>query len=180
MKVLGIDIGGTGIKGAVVDTKHGVLKTDRLRLLTPHPANPDAVTEVVGTLVQHFDWEDRVGCTFPGVVKGGGTVQTAANLVPDWIGVDAGALFSEATDCAVTLSNDADAAGLAEVAFGAARGHDGVVVVITLGTGIGTAVVHGGRLVPNTELGHVPLHGDDAEKYAAELVREREDLSFEE
>jgi polyphosphate glucokinase len=179
MKVLGIDIGGTGIKGAVVDTKHGVLKTDRLRLLTPHPAMPDAVTDVVRTLVEHFDWTDPIGCTFPGVTKGG-TIHTAANLVPDWVGVDASTVFGEATGCPVTISNDADAAGLAEVLFGAARGNQGVVVMVTLGTGIGTAVVHDGRLVPNTELGHLPLHGDDAEKYAAELVREREDLSFEE
>jgi polyphosphate glucokinase len=179
MKVLGIDIGGTGIKGAVVDTKHGVLKTDRLRLLTPHPAEPDAVTDVVRTLVEHFDWNDPIGCTFPGVTKGG-MIHTAANLVSDWIGLDAATLFGDATKCPVTISNDADAAGLAEVAFGAARGNRGVVVVVTLGTGIGTAVVHDGHLVPNTELGHLPLHGDDAEKYAAELVREREDLSYEE
>jgi polyphosphate glucokinase len=178
MKVLGIDIGGTGIKGAVVDTKHGVLKTDRLRLLTPHPAQPEPVAEVVKTLSSHFDWSGPIGCTFPGVTKGG-TIHTAANLVPDWIGRDAASLFGEATGCSVTVLNDADAAGLAEVAFGAARGNHGVVVVATLGTGIGTALVHGGRLVPNTEFGHVSLHGSDAEKYAAELVREQENLSFE-
>jgi len=179
MRVLGIDIGGTGIKGGVVDTKHGVLKTDRLRLLTPHPAMPDAVAEVVQTLTKHFDWTGPIGCTFPGVTKGG-TIHTAANLVPEWKGVDASALFGQATGQPVTVLNDADAAGLAEVAFGAARGNDGVVMMITLGTGIGTALVHDGRLVPNTEMGHVMLHGDDAEKYAAELVREREDLSYEE
>jgi polyphosphate glucokinase len=179
MRVLGIDIGGTGIKGAVVDTKHGVLKTDRLRLLTPHPAAPDAVAEVVQTLTQHFDWAGPIGCTFPGVTKGG-TIHTAANLVPEWKGVDASTLFGEATGQPVTVLNDADAAGLAEVAFGAARGNDGVVMMITLGTGIGTALVHDGRLVPNTEMGHVKLHDDDAEKYAAELVREREDLSYQE
>jgi polyphosphate glucokinase len=179
MKVLGIDIGGTGIKGAVVDTKQGVLKTDRLRLLTPHPAQPDAVAEVVQTLTQHFDWSGPVGCTFPGVTKGG-TIHTAANLVPEWEGVDGAKLFGEATGCPVTLLNDADAAGLAEVAFGAARGSDGLVLMVTLGTGIGSALVLGGRLVPNTELGHVTLRGSDAEKYAAELVRERENLSYDE
>jgi len=178
MKVLGIDIGGTGIKGAVVDTKHGVLKTDRLRLLTPHPAEPEQVADVVQTLTRHFDWSGPIGCTFPGVTKGG-TIHTAANLVPDWVGRDAAALFGEATGCPVVLLNDGDAAGLAEVAFGAARGNDGVVMMITLGTGIGTALVHGGRLVPNTEFGHVSLHGGDAEKYAAELVRERENLTYE-
>jgi polyphosphate glucokinase len=179
MKVLGIDIGGTGIKGAVVDVKHGVLKTDRLRLLTPHPAEPDAVADVIKTLTAHFEWSGPIGCTFPGVTKGG-TIHTAANLVPEWIGLDGATLFAKATGCPVTVLNDADAAGLAEVSFGAARGNDGVVMVVTLGTGIGTALVQGGRLVPNTELGHVALHGDDAEKYAAELVREREDLSYEE
>jgi polyphosphate glucokinase len=179
MKALGIDIGGTGIKGAVVDTKHGVLKTDRLRLLTPHPAPPRAVAEVVQTLTRHFEWSGPVGCTFPGVTKGG-TIHTAANLVSDWVGVDGAELFGDATGCQVTVLNDADAAGLAEVAFGAARGNDGLVLMITLGTGIGSALVHGGRLVPNTEFGHVALHGDDAEKYAAELVRERENLSYDE
>jgi polyphosphate glucokinase len=178
MKVLGIDIGGTGIKGAVVDTKHGVLKTDRLRLLTPHPAQPDAVAEVVQTLTRHFDWTGPIGCTFPGVTKGG-TIHTAANLVPEWEGIDGASLFGSATGCPVTVLNDADAAGLAEVAFGAARGNDGVVLMITLGTGIGSALIEGGSLVPNTELGHVSLHGDDAEKYAAEIVRERDDLSYE-
>jgi polyphosphate glucokinase len=177
MRVLGIDIGGTGIKGAVVDTKHGVLKTDRLRLLTPHPAEPRAVADVVQTLVGHFDWSGPIGCTFPGVTKGG-TIHTAANLVDGWVGVDAAVLFGEATGCPVTVLNDADAAGLAEVAFGAARGHEGLVMMITLGTGIGTAIVHDGVLVPNTELGHIALHGDDAEKYASEIVREREDLGY--
>jgi polyphosphate glucokinase len=178
MKVLGIDIGGTGIKGAVVDVKHGVLKTDRLRLLTPHPAEPDAVADVLRTLTEHFEWSGPIGCTFPGVIKDG-TVHTAANLVPDWVGLDASEVFAKATGSPVTVLNDADAAGLAEVTFGAARGNDGLVMVVTLGTGIGSALVYGGRLVPNTELGHVSLHGDDAEKYAAELVREREDLSYE-
>jgi polyphosphate glucokinase len=179
MKALGIDIGGTGIKGAVVDTKHGVLKTDRLRLLTPHPAEPDAVAEVVQTLARHFDWTGPVGCTFPGVTKGG-LVHTAANLDPSWIGLDGANLFATATGCPVTVLNDADAAGLAEAAFGAARGNEGVVLMVTLGTGIGTALVCDGRLVPNTELGHVPLNGGDAEKYAAEIVRERDNLGYDE
>jgi polyphosphate glucokinase len=179
MKALGIDIGGTGIKGAVVDTKHGVLKTDRLRLLTPHPAEPDAVAAVVQTLTSHFDWTGPVGCTFPGVTMGG-TIHTAANLAPDWIGVDGAELFAKTTNCPVTVLNDADAAGLAEVAFGAARGNEGVILMVTLGTGIGTALVHGGKLVPNIELGHLPLHGGDAEKYAAEIVRERDNLTYDE
>lgn len=179
MKVLGIDIGGTGIKGAVVDTKRGVLKTDRLRLLTPHPATPDAVAGVLRTLVEHFEWKGPVGCTFPGVTKAG-TIHTAANLTPEWIGADAAQRFSEVTGCPVSVLNDADAAGLAEAAFGAADEHRGVVMVLTLGTGIGSALLLGGHLVPNTELGHLPLHGGDAEKYASELVREEQGLSWEE
>jgi polyphosphate glucokinase len=177
VKVLGIDIGGTGIKGAVVDTKRGVLKTDRLRLLTPEHPDPAKVSAVLATIVSHFDWDGPIGCTFPGVTKDG-TIHTAANLVPDWIGQDAAATFGQATGCPVTVLNDADAAGLAETAFGAAAARRGVVVTVTLGTGIGTAVVHDGTLVPNTELGHLPLHGGDAEKYASELVRERENLDY--
>jgi polyphosphate glucokinase len=177
VKILGIDIGGTGIKGAVVDTKRGVLKTDRLRLLTPHPATPDAVADVVGTLARHFEWSGPIGCTFPGVTKGS-VVHTAANLDPAWIDRDGGELFGKVTGCEVTLMNDADAAGVAEHAFGAANGHVGLVIVLTLGTGIGSAVVHAGNLVPNTELGHLALHGQDAERYAADSVREAAGLSW--
>ncbi len=178
MKVLGIDIGGSGIKGAVVDAKRGVLKTDRLRLLTPRPATPEAITGVIQTLVKHFEWEGPIGCTFPGVIAGG-IVHTAANLEAEWIGVDAAHMFSDATGCEVSLVNDADAAGLAEVAFGAAEKQDGTVILATLGTGIGSALLLDGRLVPNTELGHLILHGAAAEKYAADSVREAEDLSWE-
>jgi polyphosphate glucokinase len=177
MKVLGIDIGGTGIKGAVVDTKHGVLKSDRLRLLTPEAPTPDAVAGVVRTLTRHFDWDGAVGCTFPGVVRDG-TIETAANLTPDWIGVDSHELFASATGCPVHVLNDADAAGVAEQRFGAADGQAGVVILVTLGTGIGSALLVDGHLVPNTELGHLPLQGGDAEKYAAESVREHEGLSW--
>ncbi len=177
MKVFGIDIGGTGIKGGVVDTKRGVLKSDRLRLLTPHPANPDDVAEVVRKLVSHFDWDGHVGCTYPGVVQNG-ISHTAANLTPDWIGLDVDALFTKATGCDVTVLNDADAAGLAEVRFGAAAGHRGTVLLLTLGTGIGSALIADGQLVRNTELGHIKLHGDDAERYASGLVRETEKLDY--
>jgi len=178
VKVLGIDIGGTGIKGAVVDTKRGVLKTDRLRLLTPHPAEPDAVAGVVRTLVRHFDWEGPIGCTFPGVVRAG-IVHTAPNLTPSWVGVDGADLFSEAAGHPVTVLNDADAAGVAEDAFGAAAEVTGTALLITLGTGIGSALVVDGTLVPNTELGHLVLRGADAEDYAADSVRERLELSWE-
>ena len=178
MKVLGIDIGGTGIKGAVVDTRRGVFKTDRIRILTPQPATPDTVTEVVHRIVRHFEWDGSVGCTFPGVVRHG-TIHTAANLDPGWIELPAEATFQARTGHGVTVLNDADAAGLAEVRFGTKRARSGVVILLTFGTGIGSALFVDGKLVPNTELGHLELHGDDAERYAAELARERENLDWE-
>ena len=179
MTLLGIDIGGSGVKGAVVDTRKGVFVTDRLRLATPRPATPTAVAGVVGQIVEHLDWRGPAGITFPGVVSRG-VIHTAANLEPEWIGVDAEAVFSDVIERPVAVLNDADAAGVAEQAFGAARKVAGSVLVVTLGTGIGTALINHGQLVPNLELGHLPLHGGDAEKYAAEAVREREGLSFEE
>jgi polyphosphate glucokinase len=179
MKILGIDIGGTGIKGAVVDAKKGVFTTDRLRIATPSPATPESVGAVVGQITQHFDWDGLIGCTFPGVVMHG-TVHTAANLDKSWINVDAAKHFGKVTGRTVNVMNDADAAGVGEQRFGAARKVDGLVIMITLGTGIGSAVLHNGDLVPNSELGHLELNGGDAEKYAAELVREREALSWEE
>jgi polyphosphate glucokinase len=179
MKYLGIDIGGTGVKGAVVDIKKGVFVTDRLRFETPRPATPDAMATLVTQIVQHFEWDGRVGCTFPGVVQHG-IIHTAANLDRSWIGVDAQKHFGKATGLHVSVINDADAAGVAEQAFGAARKDAGSVLLVTLGTGIGTALIHHGSLVPNTELGHLPLNGMDAEKYASELVREKQLLSWEE
>lgn len=185
MKILGIDIGGTGIKGAVVDTSKGVFRTDRLRILTPHPAEPDAVADVVRRISRHFDWDGPVGCTFPGVVKHG-IIQTAVNLGEAWVGLPADETFAKATGCSpVAVLNDADAAGDAEMVFGAGKEHGklgpaGVVIVVTLGTGIGTAVFVDGHLVPNTELGHIELRGGDAEKYAAESVRETQALGWEE
>jgi polyphosphate glucokinase len=177
MKLLGIDIGGSGVKGAVVDTRKGVFVTDRLRLATPQPATPEAVAGVVGQIVDHLDWRGPAGITFPGVVTKG-VIHTAANLEPSWIGVDAESVFSDVIERPVSVLNDADAAGVAEQAFGAARKVSGSVLVVTLGTGIGTALINHGTLVPNLELGHLSLHGADAEHYAAEAVRDREGLSF--
>ena len=179
MKALGIDIGGTGIKGAVVDTKKGRLLTDRLRLLTPEPATPASVATTVAAVAEHFEWEGPIGCTFPGVVKAG-HIHTAANVDDSWIDADAADVFSEATGCPVTIVNDADAAGEAETRFGAAKGKPGVVITVTLGTGIGSAVVVDGRLLPNTELGHLTLRGDKAEAWAANSVRERLELDWDE
>lgn len=178
MVTMGIDIGGTGIKGAPVDLVTGTLTTKRLRILTPKPATPEAVADVVAAVAGAFpDVDGPVGCAFPAVVRRGITM-TAANVDPSWIGCDADALFTERLGREVHLLNDADAAGVAEVAFGAARGNDGVVLMITLGTGVGTALFTGGRLVPNTELGHIELDGEDAELRVAERVRIEKGLSW--
>jgi polyphosphate glucokinase len=175
---LGIDIGGTGIKGAPVDTSTGELLSSRHRIVTPQPATPDAVAAVVAELAKEFDWTGPFGATFPAVVKQG-TVHTAANVDGAWIGCDASALFSEACGgVPVTVLNDGDAAGIAEVEFGAGRDREGTVVMVTLGTGIGSSVFVEGRLVPNTELGHLKVRGKDAERRAAESVRERQQLSW--
>ncbi|MFN8024823.1 MAG: ROK family protein [Acidimicrobiia bacterium] len=175
--VLGIDVGGTGIKGAPVDTRTGRLLADRHRILTPQPATPAAVAEVVGELAKFFDWTGPSGATFPAVIKHG-VAYTAANVDKSWIGTDAAELFAQAIGGDVTVVNDADAAGIAEMQFGAARGRDGVVIMVTLGTGIGSAVFHDGVLLPNTELGHLQMDGQDAEDLAAESVREADDLSW--
>lgn len=174
---LGIDIGGTGIKGAPVDLEKGELTTERFRLLTPKPATPEAVAKTVAEVVKHFGYEGRVGCTFPAVVKHG-VVHTASNVDKSWIGTDARAAFEEATGCTFTITNDADCAGVAEMQFGAGAGRMGVVIVATLGTGIGTAVFHDGKLLPNTELGHIEIRGKDAEDRAADSVREAKKLDW--
>jgi polyphosphate glucokinase len=176
-QVLGIDIGGTGIKGAPVDVAAGKLVTERRKLDTPHPARPDAVAEVVQELVTGFGWTGPIGCTFPGVIASG-QVRTAANVDPEWIGVDAAGLFGKVTGQQVTVVNDADAAGLAEMRFGAGVGQQGTVLMLTFGTGIGSALFIDGTLVPNTEFGHIEIRGKDAEKRASELVREERDLSW--
>jgi polyphosphate glucokinase len=176
-QVFGIDIGGTGIKGAPVDVAGGKLTADRRKLLTPHPAKPDAVAEVVGELVKSFEWTGAIGLTFPGVVADG-EIRTAANLDSDWIGVNARDLFGQATGQLVTVINDADAAGVAEMKFGAGVGKKGTVLMLTLGTGIGSALFIDGMLVPNTEFGHIEIRGKDAEKRASEHAREERDLSW--
>ncbi len=175
--IVGVDIGGTGIKGALVDITAGKLAAPRARLSTPHPATPAAVAETVGEVLKQIDADGPVGLTLPAVVRGG-TVETAANIDASWIGVDAVDLFSRATGRLVAVVNDADAAGLAEVRFGAGRSVTGVIAVITLGTGIGSAILVDGKLVPNTEFGHLPLHHGDAENWAAEFVRENDELSW--
>jgi len=172
----GIDIGGSGIKGATVDLVRGELLVERLRLETPHPATPPAVAKTVGKVVDHFGWTGEVGVTFPAVIKNG-VAHTAANVDKSWIGTDVSAVLRTAGP--VTVLNDADAAGVAEVRYGAGREVGGVVIVVTLGTGIGSALFVDGRLVPNTEFGHLEIDGHDAETRAADSAREREDLTWE-
>jgi polyphosphate glucokinase len=177
MHVLGIDIGGTGIKGAPVDLASGTLLAERYRVLTPNPATPKACAQCVAEIAQHFNWNDRIGCGYPGVVKNGVTM-TAANVDAGWIEFDAKTMIEQETHCKTSMINDADAAGLAEMTYGAGRGVHGVVFMITLGTGIGTAIFVNGELVPNTELGHLEIRGKDAEKRAADSARIRKDLSW--
>jgi polyphosphate glucokinase len=178
MEILGVDIGGSGIKGALVDIDRGVLVSDRHRIATPQPAKPEAVAEVVAEVARHFKWQDPIGCTFPAIVHHGVTL-SAANVHKAWIGADARALFKSATNCPVYVINDADAAGIAEMEFGAGKGKQGVVIMLTLGTGIGSAVFSNGILVPNTEFGHMEVRGKDAEHRAADSIRKEEDLSWE-
>jgi polyphosphate glucokinase len=175
--VVGIDIGGTGIKGAPVDIASGHLAAERVRLQTPLPATPQAVADVVGDVLQQIGMPGPVGLTLPAVVRAG-IVETASHIDHAWIGVDAVDLFSKAIGRAVAVVNDADAAGIAEVRFGAGRGRAGVIAVITLGTGIGSALFADGTLVQNSELGHLPLHHGNAEDWAAESVREHDELSW--
>jgi polyphosphate glucokinase len=177
MHALGIDIGGTGIKGAPVDVAAGKLLADRKKIATPHPAVPDAVAEVVSQLVTSFEWSGPIGITFPGVVTNGVT-RTAANLDPAWVGLDARALFAKAAGNPVQVLNDADAAGVAEMKFGAGVGEHGTVLMLTLGTGIGSALFIDGTLVPNTEFGHIEIDGKDAEKRASEHAKELHDMSW--
>ncbi|WP_034088684.1 polyphosphate--glucose phosphotransferase [Streptacidiphilus albus] len=171
MNVFGVDIGGSGIKGAPADLDQGRLAEERFKVLTPSPAEPEAVVASVKEVVGHFGWKGPVGLTFPGVVVDGHT-RTAANVDKGWIGLDARSLFAEDLGLPVALVNDADAAGLAEVTYGAGKGRKGVTLMLTLGTGIGSALFVDGVLVPNTELGHLELHGKDAEKHTSSAARE--------
>jgi polyphosphate glucokinase len=168
--VLGVDIGGSGMKAAIVDPVAGQMITDRFRIPTPQPATPEAMASVFADLVAHFAWTGPIGCTFPGVVRQKAVIETAANLDPSWVGVDAAELFGTA-NTPVTMINDADAAGVAEMRVGAGRGRDGVVFMLTIGTGFGTAIFHGGRLLPNVELGHIEIDGASTCSQAPELFQ---------
>jgi polyphosphate glucokinase len=177
MQILGIDIGGTGIKGAPVEIDTGVLLLERFRLPTPEGARPDPVAAVVKDVAVQFGWHAQIGCGFPAVIRNG-VAESAANINSRWIGTNVAQLFSEVTQCPVNVINDADAAGLAEVTFGAGRGVRGVVMMITIGTGLGSGLFIDGKLVPNTELGHIEVDCDDAETLASDEVRKEQDLSW--
>ena len=177
MEILGIDVGGTGIKGAPVDVDTGLLVAERYRIPTPQPATPDAVGDTLAEIVTYFKWQGRIGCTFPAVVKRG-VVYTAVNVDKSWIGTNGEKLLKKKTKRPALLLNDADAAGLAEMTFGAGKGKQGVVIVITLGTGVGSALFIDGRLVPNTELGHIEIRSKDAERRVADRARETKGLSW--
>ena len=178
MAILGIDIGGSGVKGAPVDTVRGELLAERYRVPTPQPSDVSSVVEAVAEVAAQFEGYDRVGITFPGVVVDGVT-KTAANVDKSWIDAPAAQMFTERLGKPVSVLNDADAAGVAEVAFGAGRDQRGLIMMLTFGTGIGSALFLDGKLIPNTEFGHLELDGHDAETRAADRVREQGDLSWE-
>ena len=176
---IGIDFGGSGIKAAPVNLTTGDFSAERQRIDTPEKSTPEAVAEVMVTLLEGFEGDSPVGVTIPGVVRKGGVIGSAANIDKHWIGTDADDLLSDALGRQVHVINDADAAGLAEARYGVARGREGLVIVTTLGTGIGSALLYDGKLVPNSELGHLEVDGHDAETRAANSARKNEDLSWE-
>jgi polyphosphate glucokinase len=178
MEVLGIDIGGSGIKGAIVNVDTGEFISDRYRLPTPQGARPKDVARVFASLVKHFDCHGLIGVGFPSVVHHG-VIYTAANVDQDWIGTNAGQLFGEATGCEVFVLNDADAAGIAEMTFGAGKEYSkGVVLLLTIGTGVGSAIFVDGILLPNTEFGHLEIRGKDAEWRVSDAARQAKDYSW--
>jgi polyphosphate glucokinase len=177
MKALGIDIGGSGIKGAPVNIKTGELLSERLRIKTPKGAKPKPVAEVVAEIAQSFKWKGPIGVGFPAPIKHG-IVMMAANVSKKWVGINADELLSSATGNPCKVGNDADVAGMAEMAFGAGKGQEGTVIMITLGTGIGSAIYYNGHLIPNTEFGHLQMDGMDAEHRASDAARQLEDMSW--
>jgi polyphosphate glucokinase len=179
MNILGIDIGGSGIKGAPVDVDKGELVVERFRVKTPQPSTPDAVGDAVAEIVKHFNWSEPIGVTYPGVVKNGMTL-SAANVDTAWMNYDGEKMLREKTGCPVLLLNDADAAGIAEMHMGAGKGRKGSVIMLTFGTGIGSAFFTNGVLYPNTELGHMEVRGKDAEHRAAARIRDERNLTWEE
>lgn len=178
MEILGIDIGGSALKGALVNTVTGEFTNERYKIETPTPSKPEAMSKLVAEMVKHFDWKGRIGVGFPAVVKNG-ISYSAANIHKSWIGANIEEIFKQSTGCPVKAINDADAAGIAEMRFGAGKGFDkGVVLVLTLGTGIGSAIFVDGHLMPNVEFGHLEMDGKDAEKRASAGVKQQKKLSW--
>lgn len=177
MQALGIDIGGSGIKGAPVNIETGTLLAERLRIKTPKGAKPQPVAEVVAEIVRAFKWSGPIGVGFPAPIKHG-VAMMAANVSQKWVGLNADELLTSVTGCPCHVGNDADVAGMAEMAFGAGKGQGGTVIMLTLGTGIGSAIYYNGHLVPNTEFGHLQLKGVDAEHRASDAARQREEMSW--
>jgi polyphosphate glucokinase len=179
MKALGIDIGGSAIKGAPVDTTTGKLLAERHRIPTPDALSPAEMARAVAEMAAHFKWRGAIGVGFPGVIEAGSRIMTAANVNSRFVGVDGAKLFGKATGCRVAMINDAAAAGIAEMKLGAGRDFNGKTLLLTLGTGVGSALAYQGVVVP-LELGHFPWkRGRDAEKYVAASVREEKDLTWE-
>ena len=180
MHFLGIDIGGTGIKSAIVDTENGELRGDKHRIETPRPASPQAIGETLKSVLDEHHWKGPIGIGFPAVIQHG-IARSAANIDKAFIDFPVADFFSEQTACPVYIANDADVAGLAEMRFGAGLNQPGVVLIVTIGTGLGTALFNNGQLMPNTELGHIFLdNGIEAERYASEAVRITEKLKWKE
>jgi polyphosphate glucokinase len=177
MEILGIDIGGSGLKASIVEIDKGELVVERVRIPTPRPAKPESVAKAVSKLIKRFNWTGPVGCGFPAVVQNG-IIRTASNIDESWIGTDARTLFEDKTGCPFCILNDADAAGLAEMRFGAGKNRNGSVVIITVGTGIGSSFFIDGKLFPNTEFGQFQMNGLVAEKYASDAIRKELDLSW--
>jgi polyphosphate glucokinase len=177
MQVLGIDVGGSGIKGAPVNTETGELLAERIRIKTPLNAEPQPVADIVAEIARSFRWQGPIGIGFPAPIKSG-VAMMAANVSEKWIGTNADDVFTKTTGCDCTMINDADAAGLAEMQFGAGKGQPGTVIMLTLGTGIGTAIFYRGNLLPNTEFGHLDMLGRDAEHRVSDAVRQREELTW--
>lgn len=179
MEILGIDVGGSGIKGAPVNLENGEMTAERYRLATPDEGKPLQIAATIAEITQHFNWSGPVGVGFPAAVRSG-VIMTAANIDASWIGTNAETLFNQTTRCPTFVANDADVAGFAEMAFGAGKGQRGVVLVITLGTGVGTAIFTDGVLLPNTELGHIEIRGKDAELRVSDAARQRKDWTWQE
>lgn len=177
MEILGIDVGGSGIKGAPVNIETGDILAERFRLPTPEGARPNDVADTIAAVAYEFKWKGLIGVGFPAALRHG-VAMTAANIHPSWIGTNAAELFTKKSGCPSYVANDADVAGMAEMAFGAGRGENGVVLVITLGTGVGTAIFTNGQLLPNTELGHIEIRGKDAETRVSDAARQRKDWSY--